>query len=57
MVVEYIKPASMGEGQVFEKEQLDNDLVSTFQTKRSPLTEIATSQAKKVKTSDAGSRV
>ena len=38
--------------QILEKERTDNDSVSTFQSKRSPPTEIATSSAKKAKTSD-----
>ena len=52
MVIANVKLATLGECQVFKKEQLDNDSVSTFQSKRSPPTEIATGQGKKAKTSD-----
>ena len=55
MVIANPKHVPLGERQVFEKERLDNDSVSTFQSKRSPPTEIATGQAKKAKTSDQSS--
>ena len=55
MIVENTKPEKIGDKQIFEKERLENDSVSTFQSKRAPPTEIATSQAKKAKTSDEGS--
>ena len=55
MVIANPKPVTLGERQVFEKERLDNDSVSTFQSKRAPPTEIATGQAKKAKTSDQSS--
>ena len=41
--------------EILEKERSGNDSVSTFQSKRSPPTEIATSTAKKAKTSDDNS--
>ena len=47
--------SSLGERQVFEKERLDDDSVSTFQSKRAPPSEIATSHTKKARTSEEGS--
>ena len=55
MVVDQTPIQSLGERQVFEKERLDDDSVSTFQSKRAPPREIATSQAKKARTSEEGS--
>ena len=47
MVVEYKKTTTTIDKQVFQKERLENDSVSTFQSKRAPPTEIATSQKSK----------
>ena len=49
MVVNYKKTTTTIDKQVFEKERLENDSVSTFQSKHAPPTEIATGQAKKQK--------
>ena len=55
MVVENKKTSTLEPKQVFKKERLENDSVSTFQSKRAPPTEIATGQAEKAKTTNEGS--
>ena len=55
MVVENKKTTTLESKQVFEKERLENDSVSTFQSKQAPPAEIATGQSKKAKTTDEGS--
>ena len=45
---------TFGDCQVFVKERGDSDSVSTFQSKRAPPAEIATTQPKKAKTSASG---